>query len=51
VRDPERRRALAAVRRPLLHSERIAVPELALDVAAPLPKDYVDALAALTGRT
>jgi 23S rRNA pseudouridine1911/1915/1917 synthase len=50
VRDPKRRRALAAVSRPLLHAERIAVPELAIDVAAPLPKDYVDALAALTGR-
>jgi 23S rRNA pseudouridine1911/1915/1917 synthase len=40
VRDPARRRALAAVTRPLLHAERIVIEELGLDVAAPLPEDY-----------
>ncbi len=40
VRDPERRRALAAVSRPLLHAERIVIEELAIDVSAPLPEDY-----------
>ena len=40
VRDPELRRALAAVSRPLLHAERIEVPDLGLDVSAPLPEDY-----------
>ena len=40
VRDPGLRRALSAVTRPLLHAERIEVPELGLDVSAPLPEDY-----------
>jgi 23S rRNA pseudouridine1911/1915/1917 synthase len=40
VRDPKWRRALAAVRRPLLHAERIVIPDLGIDVAAPLPEDY-----------
>ncbi|MEP6994066.1 MAG: RluA family pseudouridine synthase [Acidobacteriota bacterium] len=40
VRDASRRRALAAVKRPLLHAARIAVPELSIDVSAPLPEDY-----------
>ncbi len=50
VRDPGRRRALAAVTRPLLHAERIVIEELGLDVSAPLPEDYAGALAALTTR-
>jgi len=40
VREPVLRRALEALTRPLLHAERIVVPELGLDVAAPLPTDY-----------
>jgi len=40
IRDASRRRALAAVKRPLLHAERIVIPSLAIDVAAPLPEDY-----------
>ena len=51
VRDRGHRQALAAAGRPLLHAERIVIAELGIDVAAPLPKDYVDALAALTGRS
>lgn len=40
VRDPGHRRALAAVDRPLLHASRIRIPELGIDVSAPLPDDY-----------
>jgi 23S rRNA pseudouridine1911/1915/1917 synthase len=40
VRDRALRQALAAATRPLLHAERIEVPELSLDVSAPLPEDY-----------
>ena len=47
VRDPAHRRALAAAKRPLLHAARVEVPELGLDVSAPLPEDYRRALAAL----
>lgn len=48
VRDTPRRRALAAVTRPLLHAARIEIPALGIDVSAPLPEDYgllLDALA------
>jgi 23S rRNA pseudouridine1911/1915/1917 synthase len=48
VRDPAHRRALAAVGRPLLHAARVQIPELDLDVAAPLPEDYRRALASLS---
>lgn len=48
VRDPAHRRALAAAGRPLLHAARVQIPELDLDVAAPLPEDYRRALAALS---
>jgi 23S rRNA pseudouridine1911/1915/1917 synthase len=48
VKDSVRRRVLAAVTRPLLHAERIEIPDLGLDVAAPLPADYRRALDALT---
>ncbi len=48
VRDPDRRRALAALARPLLHAERLVISGLGIDVAAPLPEDYVRALGALT---
>jgi len=47
VRDPVRRRALQAAR-PLLHAERLEIPELSLVAVAPLPADYravLDALA------
>jgi len=47
VRDSSHRRALAAVGRPLLHAARIEVPELGLDVSAPLPEDYRVVLEAL----
>jgi 23S rRNA pseudouridine1911/1915/1917 synthase len=40
VREPAVRAALAALARPLLHAERLAVPEAGVDVAAPLPADY-----------
>jgi 23S rRNA pseudouridine1911/1915/1917 synthase len=50
LRDPGRRRVLAAVARPLLHAERIVIEELGIDVAAPLPEDYAGALATLTTR-
>ena len=44
VRDPRLRRALAKVKRPLLHAARIEIPELSLDVSAPLPRDFQDLL-------
>ncbi|MEO6326498.1 MAG: RNA pseudouridine synthase [Thermoanaerobaculia bacterium] len=47
VRDPERRRVLSQIRRPLLHAATLRVPELGLDVAAPLPEDFEAALATL----
>ncbi len=47
VRDRERRRALAAATRPLLHAERIVFEDLGVDVAAPLPADYANVLATL----
>ncbi len=40
VRDAARRRALAAVTRPLLHAERMVIADLGIDVAAELPGDY-----------
>jgi hypothetical protein len=40
VRDPRLRRALAEVDRPLLHAARIEIPEISLDVSAPLPRDF-----------
>jgi 23S rRNA pseudouridine1911/1915/1917 synthase len=48
VREPAQRRVLAAVTRPLLHAARIQVPELGLDVSAPLPEDYRNVLSALS---
>ncbi len=48
IRDPDDRRALAAIRRPLLHASRIQVPELAIDVASLLPDDYEAILRTLT---
>ena len=40
MKDPERREALARLTRPLLHAERIEIPEMGLDVEARLPEDY-----------
>ena len=40
VREPRRRRALAAAARPLLHAERIVIEALGVVVDAPLPADY-----------
>ncbi|HTD53213.1 MAG TPA: RNA pseudouridine synthase [Thermoanaerobaculia bacterium] len=44
VRDATHRRALSGVTHPLLHAERIEIPEMGIDVAAPLPKDYTELL-------
>ncbi|HQQ78139.1 MAG TPA: RluA family pseudouridine synthase [Thermoanaerobaculia bacterium] len=44
VKDPALRGALRRLSRPLLHAERIAVPEMGIDVASPLPKDYEEIL-------
>jgi len=44
VRDRRLRQALAEVDRPLLHAARIEIPELSLDVAAPLPVDFQELL-------
>ena len=38
---------VARLTRPLLHAERIEIPEIGLDVSAPLPDDYVRTLEAL----
>jgi len=50
VRDPAERRALAGATRALLHALRIEVPDLSLEIEAPLPEDYRRTLAALTTR-
>jgi 23S rRNA pseudouridine1911/1915/1917 synthase len=50
VRDPGRRRALQAASRPLLHAERVAIPDLGIEVSAPLPADYARVLDALGAR-
>ena len=47
VREPAVRAALAALPRPLLHAERLAVAGAGVDVAAPLPPDYARVLALL----
>ncbi len=44
VRDLRLRAAFAAVGRPLLHAERISVPDLGLDVVAPLQPDHAELL-------
>ena len=50
VRHPGHRRSLAEVSRPLLHAARIEIPELGLDVSAPLPGDYARVLETLSAR-
>ncbi|HSB63374.1 MAG TPA: RluA family pseudouridine synthase [Thermoanaerobaculia bacterium] len=47
VRDRRLREALRRVARPLLHASRIEIPEMDLDVPAPLPGDYEEILASL----
>ncbi len=49
VRDGALREALRSIRRPLLHAARIEVPDLGLDVSAPLPEDYRALLGRLDG--
>jgi 23S rRNA pseudouridine1911/1915/1917 synthase len=49
VRVRAHRQALAAAGRPLLHAERIEIPDLDIDVAAPLPSDYARTLVLLSG--
>lgn len=49
LRDPDRRRALSRLARPLLHAVRIEVPEAGIDVSAPLPEDYRSLLDLLCG--
>ncbi|HEY6930642.1 MAG TPA: RNA pseudouridine synthase, partial [Thermoanaerobaculia bacterium] len=48
VRTPAHRRALAAARRLLLHAERIEIPDLGIEVAAPIPEDYAQTIASLS---
>jgi 23S rRNA pseudouridine1911/1915/1917 synthase len=48
VRDRRLREALAGIARPLLHAARIEIPEMGLDVTAPLPGDYREILAFLS---
>ena len=47
LRDPAPRRALAQITRPLLHAVRIEIPDIGLDVTAPLSTDYVRVLETL----
>ncbi len=47
VRDRALREALAGLRRPLLHAQRIEIPEMGLDVEARLTEDYESVLALL----
>jgi 23S rRNA pseudouridine1911/1915/1917 synthase len=47
IRDGRVREALRRLTHPLLHAERFVVPELGLDVSAPLPGDYEEVLASL----
>lgn len=41
------REALAGLTRPLLHAQRVEIPEMGIDVTAPLPGDYEEILASL----
>jgi len=47
VRAPRPRESLRALAGPLLHAERLSVPEMGLELAAPLPAAYVQLLALL----
>ena len=48
VRVRSHRQTLAAVGRPLLHAERLEIPDMGIDVRAALPEDYARVLARLT---
>jgi 23S rRNA pseudouridine1911/1915/1917 synthase len=48
VRIRAHRQLLASAGRPLLHAERIEIPDMGIDVAAQLPEDYARVLARLT---
>ena len=50
-RESAVRGALSALSRPLLHAERLVVPEAGIDVAAPLPDGYARLLALLRQAT
>jgi len=45
VEAPALRRALAQLTHPLLHAERLEIPEMGIDAEAPLPADYLRCLA------
>jgi len=45
VAEPALRRALAQLTHLLLHAERLEIPEMGIDVEAPLPPDYLRCLA------
>ncbi|HEX5855706.1 MAG TPA: RluA family pseudouridine synthase [Thermoanaerobaculia bacterium] len=47
VRDVRLREALKEIARPLLHAQRVEIPEMGIDVTAPLPGDYRKILASL----
>ena len=47
VREPDRRRVLSQIRRPLLHAATLSVPELGIDISSPLPEDFEAALLVL----
>ena len=47
VRDRALREALARVTHPMLHAQRVEIPEMGLDVEAHLPEDYEGMLALL----
>ena len=49
VRDPALRAALARVAHPLLHALRVEIPEMGIDVTAPLPAEYRRILEMLGG--
>src|SRR5262249_31980128 len=51
VRDSVLRAAFARVDRPLLHAARVEIPELGLDVSAPMPADYEEILEILGRRS
>jgi 23S rRNA pseudouridine1911/1915/1917 synthase len=48
VRIRAHRQLLASAERPLLHAERIEIPDMGVDVTAPLPEDYGRVVARLT---
>jgi 23S rRNA pseudouridine1911/1915/1917 synthase len=50
VTEPLARSAIAKLTRPLLHAARIEIPDMSLDVAAPLPDDFARLLEALAPR-